>query len=796
MAHKRISSMYFMVDSRDDLTYLPESQMGTTCFVIEDACEYKCTSDGRWIPQMASSAATNPGAGGNVDLTGYATEGYVDTKIANLVGSAPENLNTLHEIAVAFKENGDVLNTLNEAIGEKANRSEIPDVSIFQEKGDYALKSEIPDLTDYALKEELPEIPNLEGYALKSELPDLTNYARKEEIPEIPSLDAYALKSEIPSVAGLATEQYVNEAIAEIEGVEIPDTLPSYWKEYLPAKIATINTVNEAAGYNGASLIFLTDTHWPANNNHSIDLINEVIEGTSVRKVFFGGDMLECDNKDSSIVTLGREKEKKLNEKAILYPIRGNHDTTSSACKDTHWWDIFYGRLANRNVDVGQMYYYDDDNAHKIRYICLDMIAPEGALTSYFTTQLDWMEQRIKELNSGWNVVVVGHSVWGALKVGTITTWGQALLDRLDTLCGNVKANIIAIISGHVHDDGAIQRAKGYVVISTDADRQADGGTGDTTEQAFDVMNINVNTHKITLTRIGRGNDRNISYVLNGNASAGNENPDGEDTVLNTIDITSKFNFDGQGYIQSTNGAVMASDANWAHNTVPINVSNYEQLILTIPTSGNSSTSVGYAFYDESNKFISGAALYSGTQDEYVEKTITINVPVGAVYFKTSIMTPVYDKYYDDSWTFVAKATTENEVEEDVTLVNEDFTTAFNFDDNGTGYVKYADGTVVSTDLTQNPSGYVDIEKYDTIEVTVPMSNSATTPAGCAFYDADKNYVSGSKYTYTAGDAALETKTLTIPANAKYFRTALRNSGHAHGADDRSAFKAIGYYQG
>lgn len=235
MAHKRISSMYFMVDSKDDLTYLPESQMGTTCFVIEDACEYKCTSDGRWIQQIASSAATTPGAGENVDLTGYATEGYVDTKIANLVGSAPENLNTLHEIAVAFKENGDVLDTLNEAIGEKANRSEIPDVSIFQEKGDYALRSEIPDvsnfqekgdyalqseipdLTNYALKEELPEVPSLEGYALKSELPDLTNYARKEEIPEIPSLDAYALKSEIPSVAGLATEEYVTDAIANVE---------------------------------------------------------------------------------------------------------------------------------------------------------------------------------------------------------------------------------------------------------------------------------------------------------------------------------------------------------------------------------------------------------------------------------------------------------------------------------------------------------------------------------------------------------------------------------------------------
>lgn len=65
MAHKRISSLYFMADSKDDLTHLLESQMGTTCFVIEDACEYKRTSDGRWIPQTASSIATTPGAGKN-----------------------------------------------------------------------------------------------------------------------------------------------------------------------------------------------------------------------------------------------------------------------------------------------------------------------------------------------------------------------------------------------------------------------------------------------------------------------------------------------------------------------------------------------------------------------------------------------------------------------------------------------------------------------------------------------------------------------------------------------------------
>ena len=127
MAYKRISSLYFMADSKDDLTHLLESQMGTTCFVIEDACEYKRTSDGRWIPQTASSIATTPGAGGNVDLTGYATEEYVNTKVAELVDNAPETLNTLKEVADALNENASTAEALNQAIGNKVDKTDYPE---------------------------------------------------------------------------------------------------------------------------------------------------------------------------------------------------------------------------------------------------------------------------------------------------------------------------------------------------------------------------------------------------------------------------------------------------------------------------------------------------------------------------------------------------------------------------------------------------------------------------------------------------------------------------------------------
>lgn len=59
------------------------------------------------------------------DVSEFATESYVSTKVAELVNSAPETLDTLGELATALQQNGDVVNTLNEAIGNKADRSEL-----------------------------------------------------------------------------------------------------------------------------------------------------------------------------------------------------------------------------------------------------------------------------------------------------------------------------------------------------------------------------------------------------------------------------------------------------------------------------------------------------------------------------------------------------------------------------------------------------------------------------------------------------------------------------------------------
>jgi hypothetical protein len=59
------------------------------------------------------------------EIAGKADKTYVDTKIADLVNSAPEALDTLGELAAAFDENKEVVDALNESITNKQNKNVI-----------------------------------------------------------------------------------------------------------------------------------------------------------------------------------------------------------------------------------------------------------------------------------------------------------------------------------------------------------------------------------------------------------------------------------------------------------------------------------------------------------------------------------------------------------------------------------------------------------------------------------------------------------------------------------------------
>lgn len=57
---------------------------------------------------------------------GLATEEFVRVQVSALVNSAPETLDTLGELAKAIQENESVVDAINQAIAQKADKSEIP----------------------------------------------------------------------------------------------------------------------------------------------------------------------------------------------------------------------------------------------------------------------------------------------------------------------------------------------------------------------------------------------------------------------------------------------------------------------------------------------------------------------------------------------------------------------------------------------------------------------------------------------------------------------------------------------
>ena len=125
---------------------------------------------------LGGSSTSSPA---DIDLSSYAKISYVDAKLAL-----------------------------------KANLSDIPQPV---DTSNFALKSEIPNMSEYAKKSEIPSMDNV---ATKDELPDMSNVATKDELfsgdyndlenkPTIPDTSNFALKTDIPNMDNVATKDEI-----------------------------------------------------------------------------------------------------------------------------------------------------------------------------------------------------------------------------------------------------------------------------------------------------------------------------------------------------------------------------------------------------------------------------------------------------------------------------------------------------------------------------------------------------------------------------------------------------------
>lgn len=131
MAYKIVRKDTYLCDSASDLVNIKEKDMGASCYVLDEGAEYRLLSTGEWVKQSTVAGSSD----GEVDLTGYATEAYVDKAISAIDIPSVEGLATADNVKTA-------LNTAKEYTDAKARE----------------VSGKIPSLDGYAMTAEVEAI--------------------------------------------------------------------------------------------------------------------------------------------------------------------------------------------------------------------------------------------------------------------------------------------------------------------------------------------------------------------------------------------------------------------------------------------------------------------------------------------------------------------------------------------------------------------------------------------------------------------------------------------------------------
>ena len=249
-------------------------------------------------------------------------------------------------------------------------------------------------------------------------------------------------------------------------------------------------------------------------------------------------------------------------------------------------------------------------------------------------------------------------------------------------------------------------------------------------------------------------------------------------TIMNEatkVDITSDFMWT-PGSITYANGVASSQyEKDWLYSNL-IDVSSFDTITFTHVQTTNTVTPLGYAFYDENGKYISGASNGGGTYETAVK---TVDVPNGAKYFRVMWMNTTHSRYDAEKYgignffCYGNIGIIEPDTSDKAGTV--DITSDFMWTP---GSITYANG-VASSQYEKDwlYSNLIDVSSFDTITFTHVQTTNTVTPLGYAFYDENGKYISGA----SNGGGTYETavKTVDVPNGAKYFRVMWMNTTHS-----------------
>lgn len=363
------------------------------------------------------------------------------------------------------------------------------------------------------------------------------------------------------------------ERIKNANVAHLATTIPEYWEDHLEEKIAKICELQIQAGISGTSFGLITDFHCSDNAMHTPALMEKVLTECGIPYFFNAGDfvsgmgIIAPEDLIREILVTRRLFSRIANKQLMAL---GNHDPAYSTFQPPDYYAEFLSKeeiyeyvfrpqtaYSNRVFCENGTDFYADDGFHKVRYVVLnthdtpsDELKEDGhavynkfRLTGFRSGSVNWFANVALQVPSAeWTVVLCTHESIGADK-GYVYYNQELVLEIINAFrkhtayCGRtcyedvtgydaqVKVDFTgkggdfaAWVGGHTHRDDS-RVLSGVLTVCTINDSMHNSAlasckhqAGTVTEQAFDIFTINKKEHKLYVTRIGCGEDREFTY--------------------------------------------------------------------------------------------------------------------------------------------------------------------------------------------------------------------------------------------------------------------------------------------
>ena len=250
-------------------------------------------SDGKTLIEKLAEIQT----GGQVDLTGYATQEYVQQQLEALIGGAPEALDTLKELAAALGDNADFASTMTQELAKKVDKvegqrlitdEEAAKLAGLENYNDAALAGRVAALEginhdDFAKAADLAgKVDKEEGKVLIAQteldrLAGLHNYDDAALVGRVAALEAIDHEAflKADAIADMATKQDLADLEARMGQAAI-DAVPEHYEKVEVAEgqeapaDAKVVVADDAVDFDPATQVKVSDVNGAAQVGESV----------------------------------------------------------------------------------------------------------------------------------------------------------------------------------------------------------------------------------------------------------------------------------------------------------------------------------------------------------------------------------------------------------------------------------------------------------------------------------------------------------------------------------------------